>query len=100
MKAVGDANRLRAAHPALRYGWANSLHEDRPNGIMAYERAAEGTERIVAVVNAGRGSWQKGEYGVWVGGTGIMEEIYCSQVGGLRKHVIYIWFILWSALCG
>jgi hypothetical protein len=32
MAAVRDANLLRAKHPALRFGWANTLHEDRPNG--------------------------------------------------------------------
>ena len=34
MAAVGDANRLRASYPALRYGWANCIHEDRKNGVM------------------------------------------------------------------
>lgn len=34
MGAVGDANKLRAAYPALRYGWSNCIHEDRANGVM------------------------------------------------------------------
>jgi hypothetical protein len=34
MLAVGDACRLRHEHTALRLGWANTLHEDRPNGVM------------------------------------------------------------------
>lgn len=72
------ANGLRAQFPALRYGYPNILHEDRPNGVMAFERVGEGLERIVAVVNAGRKYWQGGEYGVWVGG-GSFEEVFCSQ---------------------
>lgn len=34
MAAVKDANLLRTAYPALRYGWANCIHEDRANGVM------------------------------------------------------------------
>jgi hypothetical protein len=83
MAAVRGANALRASLPALRRGRASQLHEDRPNGVMAYERVADGEDepRVVVVVNAGRGYWQGSEYGVWVGGTGTMEEVYCSQVG-------------------
>lgn len=80
MAAVGDANRLRHQFAALRYGWASTLHEDRPNGVMAYERAIEGEPRVVVVVNAGRSYWQGSEYGVWVGSSGTMEEVYCTQV--------------------
>ncbi|KIZ02351.1 1,4-alpha-glucan branching enzyme [Monoraphidium neglectum] len=81
MAAVRGANALRASLPALRRGRASQLHEDRPNGVMAYERVADGEDepRVVVVVNAGRGYWQGSEYGVWVGGTGTMEEVYCSQ---------------------
>lgn len=31
--------------------------QDRPNGVMAFERT-EGSERLVAIVNAGRSSFQ------------------------------------------
>lgn len=34
MAAVRDANLLRSAYPALRYGWSNCIHEDRKNGVM------------------------------------------------------------------
>jgi len=78
MAAVTAANHLRLEHGALRKGWANILHEDRPNGVVAFERVCEGEPRIVTVINAGRGSWQKGEYGVWVGG-GSFEEVFSSQ---------------------
>lgn len=78
MSLVSSANALRAKYPVLRYGWPNILHEDRPNGVMACERTAEGEPRIVAVINAGRSYWQAKEYGVWVGG-GVFEEIFNSQ---------------------
>lgn len=68
MALVRDSNALRWRYPALRRGWANILHEDRPNGVLAFERVSEGDLRIVVVVNAGRGNWQGDEYGVWVGG--------------------------------
>jgi hypothetical protein len=48
---------------------------------MGYERVVEGEERVVVVVNAGRHSWQAGEYGMWVGSTGVLQQIYSSQVG-------------------
>jgi hypothetical protein len=54
------------------------LHEDRPNGVVAFERV-DGLERIVTVINAGQSSWQGGEYGAWVGG-GSFQEIFSSQV--------------------
>lgn len=40
----------------------------------------EGAERILVIVNAARGFWQKGEYGMWVGGGTAFEQIYSSQV--------------------
>ena len=46
---------------------------------MAFERVAEGSERMLVVVNCGRGHWQKTEYGVWVGSGGGFEEVFCSQ---------------------
>ena len=55
------------------------LHEDRPNGVVAFERV-DGLERIVTVINAGQSSWQGGEYGCWVGG-GSFREVFSSQVG-------------------
>ena len=55
------------------------LHEDRPNGVVAFERV-DGLERIVTVINAGQSSWQGGEYGCWVGG-GSFKEVFSSQVG-------------------
>mmetsp|Transcript_3793 Transcript_3793/g.10743 ORF Transcript_3793/g.10743 Transcript_3793/m.10743 type:complete len:283 (-) Transcript_3793:353-1201(-) len=76
--AVGDANKLRHAHAALRLGWANILHEDRPNGVVAFERVLDGEPRIVCVINAGRRSWQEGNYGCWVGG-GDFQQVYSSQ---------------------
>ena len=54
------------------------LHEDRPNGVVAFERV-DGLERIVTVINAGQSSWQGGEYGAWVGG-GSFQEVFSSQV--------------------
>lgn len=78
MALVRDANALRAAYPALRHGWPQVLHEDRPNGVMAFERAAEGCARIVAIVNAGQGAWPGGDYGAWVGG-GSFRRIFSSQ---------------------
>ncbi len=33
---------------------------------------------MVVVVNAGKGEWSGGEYGVWVGG-GQFEEVMCTQ---------------------
>lgn len=79
LAAVSDANRLRSQYPVLRYGWSNSIHEDRGSGVMGYERVAEGEARVIVVVNAARGSWQGGEYGLWVGGEGSFKQIYCSQ---------------------
>lgn len=54
MALVRDANNLRAKYPALRLGWPNILHEDRPNGVIAWERVGENMERIVFVLNAGK----------------------------------------------
>jgi hypothetical protein len=55
----------------------------------SYERVAEGEPRVIVVVNAARGNWQGGEYGLWVGGGGSFKQIYCSQVTGsaLRNSV-------------
>ena len=55
------------------------LHEDRPKGIVAFERV-DGLERNVTVINLGQSSWQAGEYGCWVGG-GSFKEVFSSQVG-------------------
>jgi 1,4-alpha-glucan branching enzyme len=76
--AVSAANKLRQEYVSLRRGWANILHEDRPNGIVAFERVCDGEPRIVCVINAGRSSFQEGQYGCWVGG-GSFEEIYSSH---------------------
>ncbi|EFJ45925.1 1,4-alpha-glucan branching enzyme II [Volvox carteri f. nagariensis] len=77
---VAGANELRNRFPALRRGWANILHEDRANGVVAFERVIEGETRLVAVINAGRKSWLGGDYGVWVGqAAGQLEEVFCSQ---------------------
>lgn len=46
----------------------------------SYERVAEGEARVIVVVNAGRKSWQDGEYGLWVAGGGSFKQVYCSQV--------------------
>ncbi|KAK9822655.1 hypothetical protein WJX81_004831 [Elliptochloris bilobata] len=72
-----DANALRRQFPALRRGGVSILHEDRPNGVMAFDRT-DGLERLVTVVNAGRSSFQGGEYGCWVGG-GSFTEVFSSQ---------------------
>lgn len=48
--------------------------------LLRYERVADGCERIIVIVNAARGFWQESNYGVWVGGGGTFEQIYCSQV--------------------
>lgn len=79
MALFAAANNLRKEYPALRRGWANILHEDRANGVVAFERVFEGDTRVVAVINAGRKWWGGTEYGVWVGGGGVMEEVLCSQ---------------------
>ena len=57
MALFSSANMLRAEFPSLRSGGVQILHEDRPNGVVAFERML-GVERIVAVVNAGRSGWQ------------------------------------------
>lgn len=57
--------------------------QDRANGVVAFERVMEGDARIVAVINAGRKSWQGEDspYGVWVGQLdGRLQEVLCSQV--------------------
>lgn len=77
LAAFTAANALRRQFPVLRRGWPTMLHEDRPNGIMVFERVFEGDERVVTVVNAGRNAFQKGEYGAWVGG-GRFRQVYCS----------------------
>eukprot|EP00878_Enallax_costatus_P013457 GHUV01014072.1.p1 GENE.GHUV01014072.1~~GHUV01014072.1.p1 ORF type:complete len:359 (+),score=43.42 GHUV01014072.1:1072-2148(+) len=89
MAAVRDVNLLRRKYPALRHGWSNCIHEDRMNGIMGYERVAEGCERIIVIVNAARGFWQESNYGVWVGGGGDFEQIYCSQDPGYNGDAGY-----------
>jgi len=76
--AVSAANKLRTKYAALRKGWANILHEDRPNGVVAFERVFEGEPRMVCVINAGRKSFQEGNYGCWVGG-GSFNEVYSSH---------------------
>ncbi|KAL6751388.1 glycoside hydrolase superfamily [Haematococcus lacustris] len=79
MRCVKQTLALRKEYGAIRHGGANVLHEDRQNGVVAFERVAEGEARIVCVINAGRKLWQSGEYGVWVGG-GVFEQLFCSQV--------------------
>ncbi|GFH23259.1 Aamy domain-containing protein [Haematococcus lacustris] len=78
MRCVKQTLALRKEYGAIRHGGANVLHEDRQNGVVAFERVAEGEARIVCVINAGRKLWQSGEYGVWVGG-GVFEQLFCSQ---------------------
>ena len=63
------------------------LHEDRPNGVVAFERV-EGLERVVTVINAGQSSWQEGEYGCWVGG-GSFREVFSSQVGHRCRCMVH-----------
>lgn len=75
--AFAAANALRRDYPALRRGWPTMLHEDRPNGIMVWERMHAGDERVVTVVNAGRNAFQAGEYGAWVG-RGTFRQVFCS----------------------
>ena len=79
------ANALRRELPALRLGWPQMLHEDRPNGVMAFERVAPGHARVVVVVNAGRGAWLDGQYGAYVGG-GDFEEVFASCDGRWGVH--------------
>mmetsp|Transcript_6640 Transcript_6640/g.16965 ORF Transcript_6640/g.16965 Transcript_6640/m.16965 type:complete len:708 (+) Transcript_6640:398-2521(+) len=76
--SVADVNKLRVQFKALRAGWCNILHEDRMNGVLAFERSMEGEERVVVVINAGLKYWQGKEYGVWVHG-GHFEQVYNSQ---------------------
>eukprot|EP01023_Acetabularia_acetabulum_P029445 TRINITY_DN2779_c0_g1_i1.p1 TRINITY_DN2779_c0_g1~~TRINITY_DN2779_c0_g1_i1.p1 ORF type:complete len:684 (-),score=140.22 TRINITY_DN2779_c0_g1_i1:276-2021(-) len=87
---VQRGNNLRQEFGALRHGWANILHEDRPNGVVAFERVYDGEEKMLVVVNAGQASWQAGEYGVWVGqNAGKFEEVLSSQdkdMGGWEVH--------------
>ncbi|KXZ43862.1 hypothetical protein GPECTOR_78g49 [Gonium pectorale] len=80
MALFAGANQLRQRFPAVRRGWANILHEDRANGVVAFERVVEGETRVVAVINAGRKFWESSDYGVWVGhAEGRLEEVLCSQ---------------------
>jgi len=78
LRGFSAAFALRKRFPVLNVGWPKVLHEDRPNGVLAFERVFDGLERVVTLVNAGRGAWQSGEYGVWVGG-GRFEQVYCSS---------------------
>ena len=39
--AVSAANKLRNKYAVLRKGWANILHEDRPNGVSRTEMRTE-----------------------------------------------------------
>jgi len=80
LAAFSAANALRAQYPALKLGWPSMLHEDRPNGVLCFERNSPGLERVVTVVNAGRCSWQEANYGVWVGG-GSFKQVYNSSDG-------------------
>jgi hypothetical protein len=77
---------------ALRRGHTNILHEDRPNGVMGFDRTDVSGERIVTVVNAGRMYWAGGEYGVYVG-SGSFQEILCSQVRGSRPSPAFPLFL-------
>lgn len=42
------------------------------------QRVSAGQARILVVTNAGRGSWQADQYGLWVH-SGVFSEIYSSQ---------------------
>jgi 1,4-alpha-glucan branching enzyme len=75
-----ETNELRKSYPVLRIGWSNVLHEDRQNGIMAFERVFEGHARMVIIVNAGQSSWQTNNYGAWVGGGTFREVFNCQDV--------------------
>ncbi len=44
------------------------------NGVLAFERSAEGEARVVVVINAGLNYWQEKNYGVWVYG-GVFEQV-------------------------
>ncbi len=47
--AVSAANKLRKENAAMRRGWANILHEDRPNGVSACVREEESRGRCEGV---------------------------------------------------
>jgi 1,4-alpha-glucan branching enzyme len=84
MTLCRETNNLRQKYPVLRMGWANVLHEDRLNGVMAFERVHEDHSRMVIIVNAGQGNWQKTDYGAWVGGGNFQEVFNCqaAEYGG------------------
>ena len=75
MSALRDIHRLRAGSGALRYGGTRMLHEDRPNGVIGFERC-DGKDRYYVLVNAGLKSF--GKYGAWAE-YGVFQEVFCSQ---------------------
>lgn len=78
MALVKDALAVRRKHIALRIGGTSTLHEDRLNGVLAVDRVWE-EQRVVIVINAGRSSWQNGEYNVWVGGDAYaLRQVLCT----------------------
>mmetsp|Transcript_5310 Transcript_5310/g.19417 ORF Transcript_5310/g.19417 Transcript_5310/m.19417 type:complete len:341 (-) Transcript_5310:160-1182(-) len=81
-RCVARLHALRLQKDALMKGIAQTLHEDRKNGVFAVERIQrydnDGFQRFVIVVNAGQGNFQEHKYGVWVGG-GAFKLVFSSQ---------------------
>jgi len=80
MEAFRDINVLRAGNPAFGRGWINFLHEDGHNGVLAFERACEGSsDRFLVVVNTGGYQADEPVYRVHVGCNHRWAEVYNSQ---------------------
>lgn len=56
-RLVRDANQLWWDSPVLRRGAMEVIHADRENGVVAFVRIGEQSERLLVVVNASADSW-------------------------------------------
>jgi 1,4-alpha-glucan branching enzyme len=93
---VGDANRMRAGHPALRTDTLLVTHRDSANGVLAFKRWNDGGDVLLTVVNLGESQFPEATYGVSLAGDGgCWEEIFNSQspqYGGWNDSGNYLAF--------
>ncbi|HEV2172759.1 MAG TPA: alpha-amylase family glycosyl hydrolase [Nitrospira sp.] len=85
---VGDINRLRWKHPALRSPNGLVTHIDHQNTVVAFKRYNDQGDVLLIIVNAGDGQWNTNQHGVSLSGdSGTWREIFNSQApvyGGIN----------------
>lgn len=79
-RMIGDVNKLRWNHPALRSPAGQITHTDHMNNVVGFKRWNNAGDVLLVVVNAGDGEWDNTRYAVGLNGdSGSWREIFNSQ---------------------